>query len=122
MVNDRWMTGMNRINSKVQLKEYTVLWIKLHGFNLTNEDDQIIWNLTASGKYSFASVYKVQFAGSFSPIDYSKIWKSKVQPKCKFFMWLWLRRQILTDEELQTREMDHGDICTLTKSKYDNTP
>jgi hypothetical protein len=39
MVNNRWMTRMNRINSEVQLREYTGLWIKLQGFNLTNEND-----------------------------------------------------------------------------------
>jgi hypothetical protein len=113
MANDRWMTGMNRINSENQLREYTMLWIKLQGLDLTDEDDQIVWNLTASGKYSAASAYKVQFAGSFSPVDYSKLWRSKVQPKCKFFMWLWLRRRILTDDQLQTRKMNHGDICML---------
>jgi hypothetical protein len=78
MANDRWMTGMNRINSENQLREYTMLWIKLQGLDLTDEDDQIVWNLTASGKYNAASAYKVQFAGSFSPVDYSKLWRSKV--------------------------------------------
>jgi hypothetical protein len=97
------MTGMNRITSEVQLREYTVLWIKLQGLNLSNEDDQISWNLTASGKYSSASAYKVQFAGSFSPVDYSKLWNSKIQPKCKFFMWLRLRRRILTDDASNKR-------------------
>jgi hypothetical protein len=113
MVNDRWMTGLNRINNEVQLREYTTLWIKLQDMNLSNEDDQICWYLTASGSYSSASAYKAQFLGSFFPIDYTKLWNSKVQPKCKFFMWLWLRRRTLTDDVLQTRGMNHGDRCTL---------
>jgi hypothetical protein len=58
MVNDRWMTGLNRINNEVQLREYTTLWIKLQDMNLSNEDDHICWNLIASGSYNSALAYK----------------------------------------------------------------
>jgi hypothetical protein len=51
-----------------------------------------------------------QFLGSFPKINYSKLRKSKVQPKCKIFMWLWLRQRILTDDMLQLRGIDHGDV------------
>jgi hypothetical protein len=105
--------GLRISNTTDQLREYTMLWIKRQGLDLTDKDDQIVWNLTASIKYSAASVYKVQFAGSFSLVDYSKLWRFKVQLKCKKIMWLWLRRSILTDDELQTRKMNHGDVCML---------
>jgi hypothetical protein len=113
MVSDKWMKGLSRISTEAQLREFTALWIKLQDINLSNDDDQILWNLNASTRYSVASAYKAQFLGSFAPIDYSKLWRSKVQPKCKFFMWLWLRKRILTDDVLQTKGMNHGDHCTL---------
>lgn len=113
MVSDKWMKGLSRISTEAQLREFTALWIKLQDINLSNDDDQILWNLNASTRYSVASAYKAQFLGSFAPIDYSKLWRSKVQPKCKFFMRLWLRKRILTDDVLQTKCMNHGDHCTL---------
>lgn len=113
MDSDRWMTGLHRITSTDQLHEFTALWIRLQGLELTNEDDQIAWNLNANAKYSSASAYDVQFAGAFSPIDFSKLWRSKAQPKCKMFFWLWLRQRILTDDNLQLRGIDHGDKCSL---------
>ncbi|KAM0843543.1 hypothetical protein ACQ4PT_057637 [Festuca glaucescens] len=33
MASDKWMTGLNRINSEAQLREFTMLWIKLQGIN-----------------------------------------------------------------------------------------
>ena len=111
--NNKWMTGFHRINTEAQLREYTALWIRLQGINLTEEDDNIRWNLNANDNYSAKSAYLAQFRGSHSLIDFSKLWKAKVQPKCKFFTWLWLRQRILTDDMLQTRGIDHGDLCSL---------
>jgi hypothetical protein len=109
MLNVIWMTGLNRISSE----DHTSLWIKLQEINFYNGDDQICWNPTASANYSSTCAYKAQLFGSFSPIDYNKLWKSKVQPKCKFFMCLLLRKRILTDDVLHTRGMNHGEQCTL---------
>ena len=89
MASDRWMVGMQRITSEVQLREYTALWIKLQGVILSEGEDQTIWKPEASHEYSLASAYMMQFYGSFSAIDFSKLWRSKFQPKCKFFMLLY---------------------------------
>lgn len=39
MMDDKWMTGLTWINTKIQLREFTELWIKLQGVNLTEEDE-----------------------------------------------------------------------------------
>ena len=109
----RWMTGLHRITSEIQLREFTALWIKLQGINLSNNQDQIAWTLNSKAEYSSASAYAVQFAGTYTTIDFSKLWRSKVQPRCKFFLWLWLRQRILTDDQLQLRGIDHRDHCSL---------
>ena len=99
------------INSEVQLREFTSLWIRLQDVALSVVDDQIEWTLNTKAQYTVASAYTIQFSAGFSPIDFSKLWKSKVQPKCKVFMWLWLRQRILTDDNLQLRGIDHRDNC-----------
>jgi hypothetical protein len=64
------------------------------GYHLTTEEELIKWKFTASGLYS---CIQVSVSWVFSAIDYFKLWKSKAQPKCKFFIRLWLR-DILTDD------------------------
>ena len=113
MREGRWMKGLHRITSEIQLREFTTLWIKLQGINLGTDEDQIAWTLNSKAEYSSASTYAVQFAGSFTPINFSKLWRSKVQPKCKFFLWLWLRQRILTDDQLQIRGIEHREHCSL---------
>jgi hypothetical protein len=39
--------------------------------------------------------------------------KAKVEPKCRFFTWLWLQERILTDDTLSTSEIPSGDRCSL---------
>ena len=95
----------------MQLWEFTALWISLQDVALSVVDDQIEWTLNTKAQYTVASAYTIQFSAGFSPIDFSKLWKSKVQPKCKVFMWLWLRQRILTDDNLQLRGINHRDNC-----------
>jgi hypothetical protein len=101
------------INFVAQLRECTQLWIKLQHIHLSDVDDQIAWKLNASSEYNSATTSRAQFFGLFSGINYSKLWKSKVQLKCNFFMWLWLRQRILMDDMLQLRGIDHEKCCTL---------
>ena len=105
--------GLHRINTEVQLREFTALWIRLQGIHLSDGEDQIQWRFSASGNYSAASAYTTQFLGTYSDINFAKLWKSKVQPKCKLFIWLWLRQRILTDDKLAVRGLDHGTACVF---------
>lgn len=75
--------------------------------------------MESHSRYTLASAYKAQFFGSFSEIDYNKLWKSKVQLKCKFFMWLWLWQRILMGNVLQIRGMDHGEQCIICEQEQE---
>jgi hypothetical protein len=51
-------------------------------------------------------------------INFSMLWKTKVQPRCKFFMWLWIREHLI-DDLLQQKYLDHGDRCCLFYQEND---
>jgi hypothetical protein len=57
--------------------------------------------------------YNMQFLGSYCSINFMKLWKAKVEPKCRFFTLLWLQERLLTDDNLTKREIPSGDRCSL---------
>jgi hypothetical protein len=52
--------------------------------------DKITWRFTENGVYSSRSAYRIQFIGSYANHEWDRLWKSKVENKCKFFLWLLL--------------------------------
>jgi hypothetical protein len=48
-------------------------------------EDKILWRWTSDGDYTTKSVYKIQFMGDYNKLKMNPIWKSKAEPKCRFF-------------------------------------
>jgi len=77
------------------------------------EEDQIRWGWTTDGMYSTSSAYNIQFASTFSKLNFSPIWKAKAEPKGKFFAWTLLHKRILTADTLQKRGWRCNPCCSL---------
>jgi hypothetical protein len=71
----------------------------------------ISWKWAPNGEYTTFSAYKIQFQGSFNPIQQGKLWKAKAEPKVKFFAWTAMHEKILTADNLASRGMHHNPIC-----------
>lgn len=54
-------------------------------------------------------------------MHFDKLWSARVEPKCHFFMWVWLRGRILTNNNLETRGIPHSEKCHLC-DQQDETP
>lgn len=54
-------------------------------------------------------------------MHFDKLWSAKVEPKCHFFMWVWLRGRILTNNNLETRGIPHSELCNLC-DQHEETP
>lgn len=120
--SQRWMSGLKRITSPLQLRQFTALWLQLQQIQLQPEiDDSICWNLTSSKVYSASSAYRSQFLGSYSTSRFDKLWRCKVEGKCRLFMWLWLHGRILTNENLDIKGIPHSKFCHLCNQE-DETP
>jgi hypothetical protein len=99
LLNDAWVSDIDilRIRSVTQLREFTVLWVRLRGVQLNPEvPDSIVWIHTNHGQYTSASAYEAQFLGlPTSPME-NLIWRVWAPPKCKFFSWLGFQNRLWT--------------------------
>ncbi|CAN6334617.1 unnamed protein product, partial [Urochloa humidicola] len=110
---ERWTRGLWRMSTSEEIAEYAILWWKLWGFQLNDQEDSISWKWTADGQYSAKSAYNIQFEGTFSSSRWQDIWKSKAEGKHRFFVWLFLQSKILTADRLMARHWPCDPICSL---------
>lgn len=109
-----WLSGLHRISSESEMRQFTNLWARLRNIVLDPaRHDEITWNRNAAAAYTTSSAYRCQFLGSFAVANYDKLWKSKVEAKCRFFFWLFLKGKILTNDNLAKRGIPHGPKCAL---------
>lgn len=81
-----------------ELRQFVSLWEELQQVQL--QPDQITWCFAEDGDYSVRSAYNAQWIGSFSDHPWDKVWKAKVEPKCRFFSGLLLQTKILTSDKI----------------------
>ena len=75
---------------------------------LSDEDDQLVWLLTASKQFPVKSFYSaMQSVGS---VPHRFLWKVKIPLRVKTFIWLILKKRILTRDVLLKR----GGVCSKT--------
>nr|XP_040252072.1 uncharacterized protein LOC120969066 [Aegilops tauschii subsp. strangulata] len=114
LADQRWLSGLHRISTEPELRQFTFLWTKLRHFVLDpNREDSISWNRTVSTTYTARSAYHAQFLGSAPVANYDKLWKAKVEGRCRFFFWLFLKGKILTNDNLARRALPHNPRCNL---------
>ncbi|KAG2540080.1 hypothetical protein PVAP13_9NG531714 [Panicum virgatum] len=114
-----WIRDIRRAGGLTlgHVQELLKLWGMLRSTQLQqNQEDQIIWKLTASGKYTAASAYKAQFLGNVKAKRAQAIWKAWAPPKCKFFAWLINQNRVWTSDRLQRRGWPHNPSCPLCRS------
>jgi hypothetical protein len=83
--------------------------------------DQIVWKGSTSGEYSAKATYALLCQGSTRWSMCKPVWKSFAPMKCKFFMWLALKKRLWTSD----RRARHGlqeqpDACFTCLQAEDN--
>jgi hypothetical protein len=61
---------------------------------LSQEEDHHVWRHEASGLFTSKSCYNVLFFGSAVFEPWERLWKTWAPPKCKFFLWLAIRKSV----------------------------
>jgi hypothetical protein len=82
----------------------------LRGVQLSDTSNEIKWRLTRNDKYSTSSAYAAQFFGSFPDYNWSSMWKTKIENKCKVWAWLILQNRLKT----AVRIIKNGGNANLT--------
>lgn len=100
--------------------ETEILWSKLLDtcapVTLPESEDKLSWILDKSGVYSVKSIYSAMQVGCKVP--YKFLWKVKIPPRIRTFIWLVLRKSILTRDVLLHRgESVSLNVCFVDKKK-----
>jgi hypothetical protein len=113
----KWMRGLQRITTTEELDQFITLWSMVAQVQLSDEPDKVLWRLSASAKYTSKSAYWAQFLGSYADYDWKRIWKSNVEPKCRFFAWLLLHHKLWTADRIIRHGGQANPICQLCKTQ-----
>ncbi len=106
LTNNSWLLSFRNITSIEEINEVVQLGGMLQNVQLQQHTtDDIKWNLNESGSYSSKSANLFKFQGSFSPIDFSSVWRSPAELKMRFFGWLILLQKTLTAQNLLRRNL-----------------
>ncbi|XP_074304569.1 uncharacterized protein LOC141639286 [Silene latifolia] len=99
--------------------------------SLTKPEDAWTWELEKNGEYSVKSAYRALTNGredEGGPSDNSKdkalwnrIWKAKVLPRIKVFMWLLCNDAIATKYNLATRVRGFGAGCPVCENEVETS-
>lgn len=115
-----WMKRVRRMTNTTQITQFVDLWQQLRGIQLSSQPDQIQWRFSADDRYSSRSAYMMQFKGSIQDYLWDKVWKTKVENKCKFFLWLLLQRKLLTVDRIIKRGEQANPVCQLCKTRNES--
>jgi hypothetical protein len=83
---DRWIAWLQLVESLMEV-------------NLTDDSDSFIWHLTESGVFSVKSLY-TDLMNGHTRFLHKYLWKIKVPPKIKIFMWFLHKKILLTKDNL----------------------
>jgi hypothetical protein len=60
------------------------------------------------------------FKVSIQDYSWDKVWKIKVENKCKFFLWLLLQRKLLTTDRIIKRGGRANPVCQLCRTRNES--
>jgi hypothetical protein len=95
-----WIRNIRRIDTEELFDEFILLFNTLNEVHLSEERDSIVWKWMATGEYTAASSYEVQFLEAFPRYRASTIWQAKTEPRCRFFAWLAIQGKAPTTDNL----------------------
>jgi hypothetical protein len=91
------------------------IWSDVKNFSLSNESDVISWKFEKNGKFSVKSVYN-GLTKNDSGLYHKRIWKGKIPPKIKIFLWLLTNDAILTKDNLLKRKWSGDPKCVFCEA------
>lgn len=111
LYNGTWMKGLHRLNSAIQLEQFVSLWTSLQATQLLTSPDCIRREFSENWVYSASSAYLAQLLGRIANPEVQKVWKTKVEGKNHFFLWLLLQNRLWTADRLSARGWPRNNVC-----------
>ena len=92
---------------------------------LTEQEDDLIWDLDPSGAYTPKAGYlmlSAEAGGREEVWWWRKLWKLKCPSKARLFMWCVLENRVSTWDILQKRSFQGPGWCALCKKELEMIP
>jgi hypothetical protein len=121
MQNMNWIKNLKQVNTEDLMDESILLFSILGEVQLNETNDTIQWKWTASGGYSAASAYDIQFLGAYPRFKASSVWRAQAEPKCRFFAWLALQRKAPAADNLMKKNWPCDPSCALCYCELETT-
>jgi hypothetical protein len=102
--------------------QYQEVQVIIQNLNITQQDNDI-WTFKWGDKYSSRKYYKFVHRLIDPPTPFTWIWKSKLWPKLKVFVWLLLSDRLNTRNMLKRRHLNIGNnfSCALCNAGEEET-
>jgi hypothetical protein len=84
---------------------------------LTDEEDEMVWQFTSKGIYSSQSLYKVISFRGIKQVHVPSVWNIKIPPRVHIFLWLLINNRVLTRDNLAKRRKLEDESCLLCSEK-----
>jgi hypothetical protein len=89
---------------------WNLIWVDVSRFQLQDSNDVVVWKNGKSNKFSVRSMYNLLTKSDAGPA-HKKIWKGRVPPKIKIFMWLMTNDALLTKDNMIRRKWAGDPKC-----------
>jgi hypothetical protein len=107
-----------RRNVSVRLMSlWEELKVVVESIVLNNEEDQILWTYSSTGKYSVQSLYAIINHRGVVPVFIQSVWKLNIPPRVQFFLWLMSNNRVLTRDNLAKKREVNDPTCLFVMKR-----
>ena len=89
---------------------WDLIWADTTRFQLREAEDVVVWKNGKSKKFSVKSMYNSLTNNDAGPA-HKKMWKGRVPPKIKIFIWLMTNDALLTKDNMIRRKWSGNPKC-----------
>ena len=110
LASQGWNLAFRRSLSPVEFED----WQRLTALfpTLSTVRDSVLWPLSASGHFSVKSLYS-KLVGGTPTNRFSQIWKARIPPKIKIFLWQAFRGRLPSADQIRKRNGPGSQFCAL---------
>ncbi len=99
--------------SQIERELDTKLRAEANAISIGNIKDEIRWSWDNSGRFSVKSLYNFLQDGGVVDKRFAQLWKIGTPLKVKIFVWLVLKKRVLTADNLLKRGRSGEGMCSL---------
>jgi hypothetical protein len=107
-----WRIRFRRQFSLAETVEWDNLCREIHDLPTDDQHDVVSWSLEPSGMFSAKSVYYGLTQGA-SVSHFRDVWRARVPPKIKVFLWQLIRGKLPSSEQVAKRHGPSNGRCSL---------